>query len=169
MQRTVLSIQISQNDGRRWLLQYRGVLLHSVHGFPASRLPAHSAARGVAATAIRHRARSGRRTGYASCFEESGIGREHFALGVGPQQPRGANANLGITASQEETMNKTQGQRQRMDLIELARESGMAVLLDAKIGREQYVSVSGSLAALARFADAVRGKSEADGPEDKDR
>ncbi len=43
-----------------------------------------------------------------------------------------------------------------MDLIELARESGMTVLLDAKIGREEYVSVSGSLAALERFADAVR-------------
>lgn len=41
-----------------------------------------------------------------------------------------------------------------MDLIELARESGMAVLLDGRIGREEYVS--GSLAALARFADAVR-------------
>jgi hypothetical protein len=38
----------------------------------------------------------------------------------------------------------------------LARESGMAVLLDGRIGREEYVSVSGSLAALARFADAVR-------------
>src|SRR6202161_1684381 len=49
---------------------------------------------------------------------------------------------------------ETQGQRQ-MDLIELARESGMAVLLDARIGREEYVSVSGSLAALKRFAEAV--------------
>ncbi|GLU32457.1 hypothetical protein WKR88_28525 [Trinickia caryophylli] len=62
-------------------------------------------------------------------------------------------------------MNKTrqtqQGQRQ-MDLIELARESGMAVLLDARIGREEYVSVSGSLAALARFADAVRNEPESD-------
>jgi hypothetical protein len=57
-------------------------------------------------------------------------------------------------------MNKTQGQGQRMNLIELARESGMAVLLDAKIGQEQYVSVSGSLAALARFADAVRSEPE---------
>lgn len=66
-------------------------------------------------------------------------------------------------------MNKTQGQRQRLDLIELARESGMAVLLDAKIGREQYVSVSGSLAALARFADAVRGEPEDDDPDDADR
>jgi hypothetical protein len=63
-------------------------------------------------------------------------------------------------------MNKTQEQRQRMDLIELARESGMAVLLDAKIGREQYVSVSGSLNALARFADAVRGESDENGPDD---
>ncbi|HEV3106711.1 MAG TPA: hypothetical protein VGZ01_13585 [Trinickia sp.] len=49
-----------------------------------------------------------------------------------------------------------------MDLIELARESGMAVLLDARIGREEYVSVSGSLAALARFADAVRAESDDD-------
>jgi len=49
----------------------------------------------------------------------------------------------------------TQGQGQ-MDLIELARESGMAVMLDARIGQQEYVSVSGSLAALARFADAVR-------------
>jgi hypothetical protein len=56
---------------------------------------------------------------------------------------------------------ETQGQRQ-MNLIELARESGMAVLLDARIGREEYVSVSGSLAALARFADAVRKEPESD-------
>jgi hypothetical protein len=66
-------------------------------------------------------------------------------------------------------MTKTQGQHQRIDLIELARESGMAVLLDAKIGREQYVSVSGSLAALARFAEAVRSEPEAEGPDDDDR
>lgn len=52
-----------------------------------------------------------------------------------------------------------------MDLIELARESGMAVLLDARIGREEYTSVSGSLAALARFADAVRAESESDDPQ----
>ncbi|HLX00749.1 MAG TPA: hypothetical protein VKS80_01385 [Trinickia sp.] len=43
-----------------------------------------------------------------------------------------------------------------MNIIELAKESGMAVLLDGKIGREEYVSVSGSLAALTRFAEAVR-------------
>lgn len=60
--------------------------------------------------------------------------------------------------NQMEAMTKTQatqGQGQ-MDLIELARESGMAVTLDARIGQQEYVSVSGSLAALARFADAVR-------------
>jgi len=66
-------------------------------------------------------------------------------------------------------MNKTQEQPLRLDLIELARESGMAVLLDARIGREQYVSVSGSLAALARFAHAVRGDAEADGSNDDER
>jgi hypothetical protein len=63
-------------------------------------------------------------------------------------------------------MNKTQGHPPRLDLIELARESGMAVLLDARIGREQYVSVSGSLAALTRFADAVRGDAQTDGSND---
>lgn len=43
----------------------------------------------------------------------------------------------------------------------------MAVLLDAQIGREQYVSVSGSLASLARFADAVRGEPIDDSSEDE--
>ncbi len=43
-----------------------------------------------------------------------------------------------------------------MNIIELATKAGMAVLLDGKIGQEEYVSVSGSLAALARFAEAVR-------------
>jgi hypothetical protein len=42
-----------------------------------------------------------------------------------------------------------------MNVIELARESGMAVILDARIGREEYQSVCGSLAALQRFADAL--------------
>lgn len=71
----------------------------------------------------------------------------------------------GIPSDFPSTMNKMHAPRQRMDLIELARESGMAVLLDAKIGREQYVSVSGSLAALARFADAVRSESDENGPD----
>jgi hypothetical protein len=43
-----------------------------------------------------------------------------------------------------------------MDIIDMARASGMAVLLDGRIGREEYQSVCGSLSALQRFADAVR-------------
>lgn len=88
------------------------------------------------------------------------------ALGEAAASCCGTIAGSGTQATLSTTMNKTQGQRQQTDLIELARESGMAVLLDATIGREQYVSVSGSLAALARFADAVRGEPETDGPDD---
>ena len=44
----------------------------------------------------------------------------------------------------------------KMDIIDMARASGMAVLLDGRIGREEYQSVCGSLRALQRFADAVR-------------
>jgi hypothetical protein len=43
-----------------------------------------------------------------------------------------------------------------MNIIEMARESGMAVILDARIGREEYHSVCGSLSALQKFADAIR-------------
>ncbi|MFM0045414.1 hypothetical protein PQQ99_04590 [Paraburkholderia sediminicola] len=43
-----------------------------------------------------------------------------------------------------------------MDIIGMARASGMAVILDGRIGREQYQSVCGSLSALQRFAEAVR-------------
>lgn len=42
-----------------------------------------------------------------------------------------------------------------MDILELARKAGMQVLLDAQIGQQSYHSVSGSLTALQRFADAV--------------
>ncbi|KWK51288.1 hypothetical protein WT81_27950 [Burkholderia stagnalis] len=41
-------------------------------------------------------------------------------------------------------------------LVALAREAGMLVMLDAQIGRERYESVSGSLAALERFAQALQ-------------
>ncbi|MXN75975.1 hypothetical protein GR157_14680 [Burkholderia sp. 4701] len=41
-------------------------------------------------------------------------------------------------------------------LLALAREAGMLVMLDAQIGRERYESVTGSVAALARFAQALR-------------
>jgi hypothetical protein len=42
-----------------------------------------------------------------------------------------------------------------MDIVKLARSSGLQILLDARIGRETYHSVSGSLSSLQRFADAV--------------
>ncbi|MDR8395582.1 hypothetical protein NE850_04480 [Paraburkholderia sp. USG1] len=45
-----------------------------------------------------------------------------------------------------------------MDIIDMARQSGMAVILDGRIGREEYLSVCGSLSALQKFADAVRDK-----------
>lgn len=44
-----------------------------------------------------------------------------------------------------------------MDIIDMARASGMAVILDGRIGREEYQSVCGSLSALQRFAEAVHG------------
>lgn len=38
------------------------------------------------------------------------------------------------------------------DTFELAREAGLTIVLDGKIGREEYNSVTGSLEALVRFA-----------------
>jgi hypothetical protein len=43
-----------------------------------------------------------------------------------------------------------------MELEKLARDSGMQVVLDGRIGREEYKSVYGSLQALQRFAESVR-------------
>ena len=46
-----------------------------------------------------------------------------------------------------------------MDILNLARQSGMTVVLDARIGQEEYHSVRSSVAALERFAaliEAVR-------------
>ncbi|HLX02924.1 MAG TPA: hypothetical protein VKS80_12515 [Trinickia sp.] len=42
-----------------------------------------------------------------------------------------------------------------MNILEIATKAGMQVLVDARIGRETYHSVCGSLPALQRFADAV--------------
>jgi predicted kinase len=42
-----------------------------------------------------------------------------------------------------------------MDILELARQSGMTVVLDAKIGRQEYRTVHGSVIALERFAQLV--------------
>jgi hypothetical protein len=44
----------------------------------------------------------------------------------------------------------------QMNIIDIARASGMAVILDGTIGREKYQSVCGSLSALQLFAEAVR-------------
>jgi hypothetical protein len=49
-----------------------------------------------------------------------------------------------------------------MDIIEIARSAGLVVLLDGKIGREEYHSVSGSLPALRRFGDAFRAAADAE-------
>lgn len=42
------------------------------------------------------------------------------------------------------------------EIIMLARNAGLLVTLDGRIGRETYQSVAGSLAAFLRFADALR-------------
>jgi hypothetical protein len=42
-----------------------------------------------------------------------------------------------------------------MDIIDMARASGLAVILDGRIGREEYQSVCGSVSALQRFAEAI--------------
>jgi hypothetical protein len=39
-----------------------------------------------------------------------------------------------------------------MNVLELARESGMTVVLDARIGQQEYHSVHSTVAALERFA-----------------
>lgn len=43
------------------------------------------------------------------------------------------------------------------DTFELAREAGLTVLLDGKIGREDYHSISGSLSSLVKFAQLYAG------------
>lgn len=42
-----------------------------------------------------------------------------------------------------------------MDIIDMARASGLTVILDGRIGREEYQSVCGSILALQRFADSL--------------
>jgi len=49
-------------------------------------------------------------------------------------------------------------------LIELARAAGLTVILNGRIGREEFHSVSGSISALERFAEACR--AAADRPAD---
>ncbi|WP_181448458.1 hypothetical protein [Paraburkholderia phytofirmans] len=42
-----------------------------------------------------------------------------------------------------------------MDILDLARKSGMTMVLDAKIGRQEYRTVHGSVVALERFAELL--------------
>ncbi|CAD6554587.1 hypothetical protein ACFQ3P_27380 [Paraburkholderia sabiae] len=43
-----------------------------------------------------------------------------------------------------------------MDILDIARQAGMTVVLEARIGRQEYHSVHGSIAALESFAERVR-------------
>ena len=42
-----------------------------------------------------------------------------------------------------------------MDIFELARDAGMLVVLDGRIGRTEYRSVQGTLDAFQRFVHAL--------------
>jgi hypothetical protein len=48
------------------------------------------------------------------------------------------------------------GSSMNQQLIELARAAGLTVILNGRIGREEYHSVSGPISALERFAEAYR-------------
>lgn len=51
-----------------------------------------------------------------------------------------------------------------MNMLDMAARAGLQVLLDARIGNETYQSVSGSIASLQRFADAVAAATRAEVP-----
>jgi hypothetical protein len=42
-----------------------------------------------------------------------------------------------------------------MDILDMARQAGMTVVLDAKIGRQEYHTVHGSVTALELFAELL--------------
>ncbi|MEA3119797.1 MAG: hypothetical protein QOI13_3067 [Paraburkholderia sp.] len=42
-----------------------------------------------------------------------------------------------------------------MNILDMARKSGMTVVLDARIGRQEYHTVYSSVVALERFAELV--------------
>ncbi|AXF06081.1 hypothetical protein [Paraburkholderia hospita] len=43
-----------------------------------------------------------------------------------------------------------------MDIIKIARESGFVVLMEGRIGQDQYTSVCGTEEALKSFAEAMQ-------------
>lgn len=51
-----------------------------------------------------------------------------------------------------------------MDIVNLARHCGMQVTLDARVGREEYRSVRGSVEALERCVDALCAEMGRNGP-----
>ncbi|MFP3647869.1 hypothetical protein [Paraburkholderia hospita] len=51
-----------------------------------------------------------------------------------------------------------------MNVLEIAREAGFTVLLEARIGGHEYSSVYGTKEALEHFADTVREKAALAGP-----
>ncbi|WP_165848155.1 hypothetical protein [Paraburkholderia lacunae] len=42
-----------------------------------------------------------------------------------------------------------------MDILDMARQAGMTIVLDAKIGRQEYRTVYSSVKALESFAELV--------------
>ncbi|RKE39190.1 hypothetical protein B0G76_5586 [Paraburkholderia sp. BL23I1N1] len=54
-----------------------------------------------------------------------------------------------------------------VDILEIARHSGMQVILNGRIGVEEYQSVYGSVQALQRFADALLNEAHRRRPNDQ--
>jgi hypothetical protein len=52
-----------------------------------------------------------------------------------------------------------------MDILGMARNAGMTVVLDAKIGRQEYHTVHGSVTALELFAELVAASSQCEAVE----
>jgi hypothetical protein len=42
-----------------------------------------------------------------------------------------------------------------MEILRIAEDSGLQVIVDGRVGREEYSSVHGSIAAFERFAKAI--------------
>ena len=49
-----------------------------------------------------------------------------------------------------------------MDIVKVAQQAGMTVVLEAKIGRHEYQSVHGPVASLERFAELIEASLEAE-------
>lgn len=56
-----------------------------------------------------------------------------------------------------------------MDLLNIARQSGMTVVLDARIGQVEYHSVHGSVTALQKLVETIIASLREDGTRATDR